>query len=299
MLTHLSLFSGIGGIDLGGEWAGFTTVGQVEMADYPTKILEKHWPNVPRWRDVRDVTAESFYERTGRRTIELISGGYPCQPFSTAGKRKGADDDRYLWPEMFRVIQELRPTWVLGENVAGHVSLGLDDTLFDLESAGYTCRTFVIPAAAVGARHRRERVFVVAYSKGKRCGEAWQHRERSEKWVTSSGEILADSNIERLQGRKLSTECGNERIVGKRSMVFHTAIAGLPDWAGGEVGQPRPITEFERSDGREIERDFCGVAHGISRRVDRLKSLGNAVVPQQVYPILAAIAEIERGACEV
>ena len=163
-LTHLSLFSGIGGLDIAAEAAGFETVGQCEWAEYPTKILEKHWPNVPRWRDIRTLTGESFYERTGLRTVDVISGGFPCQPFSVAGKQVGKDDDRYLWPEMLRVIQELRPTWVLGENVPGIVNLALDTVLADLENSGYTGQAFIIPACGVDAPHKRERCAILAYA---------------------------------------------------------------------------------------------------------------------------------------
>ena len=146
------------------EWAGFKTVGQCEWADFPTKILEKHWPDVPRWRDIRTLTGDDFYEKTGLRTVDVISGGFPCQPFSNAGKRKGKDDDRYLWPEMLRVIREIQPSFVIGENVPGIINLALDTVLSDLGRDGYSCQTFIVPACGVDAPHRRERVCIVAYA---------------------------------------------------------------------------------------------------------------------------------------
>lgn len=163
-LTHLSLFSGIGGLDLAAEWAGFKSIGQCEWAEYPTKVLEKHWPDVPRWRDIRSLTGASFYERTGRRTVDVISGGFPCQPFSVAGKREGKDDDRYLWPEMLRIIRELRPAWVVGENVSGLIRIALAEILSDLKETGYEARAYSSEARNVGGLFRGERIAIVASS---------------------------------------------------------------------------------------------------------------------------------------
>ena len=206
-LTHLSLFSGIGGLDLAAEWAGIQTIGQCEWADYPTKVLEKHWPNVPRWKDIRTLTKESFYERAGRRTVDIISGGFPCQPFSVAGKQRGKEDDRYLWPEMVRVIKELRPTWVVGENVAGIVRMALPEILSELEACGYRTRVFLIPACAVGARHIRYRVAIVGYTEHnglssatitggvEKTGRGQQEGEKTEKiGFGSSGQDVANTN---------------------------------------------------------------------------------------------------------
>lgn len=172
-LTHLSLFSGIGGLDLAAELAGFLTVGQCEWADYPRAVLEKHWPGVPRWRDIHDLTADDFFRRTGLNSVTCISGGFPCQPHSYAGKRKASCDERDLWPEMRRVIGEIKPKYVVGENVRGLLSsengrffLGI---LRDFAEMGYDVGWGVTSAAAVGAIHRRERVAIVAYSNSIRC----------------------------------------------------------------------------------------------------------------------------------
>ena len=373
-LTHLSLFSGIGGLDLAAEWAGIETVGQCEWAEYPTKVLEKHWPDVPRWKDIKTLTGESFYERTGRRTVDIISGGFPCQPFSVAGKQRGKEDDRYLWPEMVRIIKELRPTWIVGENVAGIVRMALPDILSELETCGYRTRTFLIPACAVGARHRRYRVAIVGYSEHNGLSSAavaggvettgGGEQERKETAGESPGtggsghsKVMADTNTEReLQSTKnkqdirngigvssedvqhadsagcekqhVATESDEERFASwgcYEGNVCDATSEGLSNRSGKSVGgQGTQEPESERSMRRTVESVLGGVANGIpagmdgdlnfiinhywdaepgipriatdiEHRVDRLKCLGNAVVPQQFYPVFRAIAEVEGG----
>ena len=279
MLTHFSLFSGIGGIDLASEWAGFTTVGQCELADYPTKVLEKHWPNVPRWRDIRDVTLGSVRDK-GISAVDLISGGLPCQPFSTAGKRKGKDDDRYLWPEMLRVISELKPNWVLSENVCGIVNMELEQVCSDLEAQDYEVQAFIIPACGVDAPHQRKRVFIVAHARSWRfCKSDIRGEQQGGTETISASQDVANSNNTGNRTQQYSND-------GNRAKVDQ-----------GRKEQPQRRTsgsgEVKFADQWELEPNMGRVANGVSNRVDRLKCLGNAVVPAQVYPILQAIAQIE------
>lgn len=257
VLTHLSLFSGIGGLDMAAEWAGFCTVGQCEWGDYQSKILKKHWPDVPRWGDIRTLTKESFFERTGQKTVDIISGGFPCQPFSTAGLRRGENDDRFLWPEMLRVIRDIRPTWIIGENVAGIGNMVLDDILTGLEEEGYATRAIMVPAASVGAPHRRDRFAILAHANGS--------------WTNVSFPKKGDASKARED-----ILCEQQRY--KRRNQQSEGVGCRPNWKQWEI-EPRV--------GR--------VADGVPFGLDRLKCLGNAVVPQVFYPIFASIAKIENS----
>ena len=304
-MTHLSLFSGIGGLDLAAEWAGFRTVGQCEFADYPTKVLEKNWPDVPRWRDIRTLTKESFYERTGLRTVDVISGGFPCQPFSVAGKQKGKGDDRYLWPEMLRVIRELRPHCVVGENVPGILKIAAGQVVKDLEQAGYHVVVLCFEAAAVGAWHRRARVFFVAYADGARSCEGTDEKHtvsgefETQFRPSASSKALADAEGERGQGCPAIRPAVQAEGTGEMQSdagsgngnACYAVCEGLSDGAEKEIRKSETRKQPQRPDWWATEPGVGRVAAGIPHRVDRLKCLGNAVVPQQAYPIFCALRE--------
>lgn len=185
MLTHLSLFSGIGGLDLAAEAAGFVTVGQCEWADFPTRVLEKHWPDVPRWRDIHGLSADDFIRRTGCKTVTVISGGFPCQPHSVAGKRKASCDERDLWPEMRRVISEIKPRWVVAENVPGLLSSEngrfFAGVLGDFAALGFDVGWGITSAVAVGAVHRRERIAIIAHAHSFRLQGGGAHHKPQRK----------------------------------------------------------------------------------------------------------------------
>lgn len=228
--THLDLFSGIGGFAIAAERCGWETVAFCEREKFCQRVLQKHWPSVPIIDDIHDLDGREY------RGVSLLTGGFPCQPWSQAGKRLGSDDDRALWSQMFRVIVEARPRFVLAENVVGIINLELDDVLSSLEGADYSVRAVVVPACAVDARHQRSRV-----------------------WILGADNMVPNpDNPRRTQQRR---------------------------------AKPAP-TQNETAERRgqwSIEPDVCRVVDGIPDRVDRLRGLGNAIVPQVAEKILMAL----------
>lgn len=269
-LSHGSLFSGIGGFDLAAQWMRWNNIFQVEKNDWCRKVLAKNFPKTERFSDIKNFTG---YEYTKR--IDVISGGFPCQPFSVAGQRKGKEDDRYLWEEMLRVIATIKPTYVVGENVTGIIGLALDTVLSDLEAQNYTTETFIIPACSKNAWHRRNRVWIIAYANNlsdirtTRKHEGKSFEKRLQKWnkmeqptITSDVWIFANTN---------DTVCEEQR----KSITDET-----------ELFAPKCSSWWETEPG--VGR----VVDGLPGRVDRLKGLGNAIVPQVAYEIFSAIGAV-------
>ena len=302
----LDLFSGIGGFSLGLEWAGMSTVAFCERDPYCTTILNKHWPDTPVHSDVRNLDGKEYAE-----SIDVVCGGFPCQPFSTAGLKRGSEDDRHLWPEMLRIIRESKPRWVIGENVSGFINMALDDVSLDLESEGYEVRPFVLPACAVDARHRRDRVFIIAHvaHADEHRLEEHGHGEPAEfSKASQRPKHVADAHGEgELQQEGLEREVGRWSGDGGKeseSMAYATDAGLQRRTLGGDVASEGQIAIEQSSRfgdlrrGREwpVEPPLPRMAHGVPNRVDRVKALGNAVVPQLIQTIgelvLAADKEI-------
>lgn len=343
-IKHASLFTGIGGFDLAAQWTGWENVFQVEKDEWCRKVLAKNFPKAKRYADIKEFDGKPY-----RGTVDIISGGFPCQPFSVAGKQKGKGDDRYLWEEMLRVVGEVKPPVVVGENVTGIIGMALDTVLSDLEAQGYTTETFVIPACGKNAWHRRERVWIVAYANGigwhneqeengqlisnrngnyttkKQSGREQQCR------VSESSEILSDTSSKRcnnggdiweeryfqkdkgLATKNKSERKGRKRGSGKISSVLSNTASsgtGLEEYrSGGQEWENTNASESEilrqengalssegdnsnSGNGRgwwEVEPELGRVANGIPDRLDRLRGLGNAIVPQVAYEIFSAV----------
>ena len=304
----LDLFSGIGGFSLGLERAGpFRTVAFCEREPFCRAVLKKHWPDTPIYDDVKTIDTD----RLGR--VDLICGGFPCQPWSAAGQQRGAEDDRDLWPVMASLIEDIQPQWVIGENVRGFVNelLGLQRSLSDLESIGYQAVTFVIPACAVDAPHRRDRVWIVAHA-----GDA-SRRRGTDRQQSRNGVIkLHGTHRETVAHADRAGQCTGQgrgqngwdearQDTGRRGADVADArstrsAAGVPGQDKGQEGIAEKFDDrshrrhgWSASDNWATEPDVGRVAHGVPNRVHRLKALGNAVVPQVVTQIGKAILAAE------
>ena len=294
MLSHVDLCSGIGGFALGFQWAGLSKpVLFCDIEPWSRKVLAKHWPDVPIAEDVKELASDpdGLIPRTDpKRTI--LTAGYPCQPFSHSGKRLGHKDDRHIWPYILQIVAQKRPAWCCFENVYGHVSMGLDQVLLDLETQGYATRPFILPACSVDAPHRRDRVFVIAKdvsdtdSSGQQQSNQEMAREPSEQSDSSGvqpGQTVADTSVRKLQRR------GQEQVYeqpdiqmqsGRGSQGEPPQRSTLSGLGGMADGIPRWLDE---------PRDTPRTVKGVKGRADRLKGLGNAIVPQIAQKIGEAI----------
>jgi DNA (cytosine-5)-methyltransferase 1 len=334
MLKVIDLFSGIGGFALGLESTGyFKTVQFVENEKWCQQILAKNFPGVPIHDDIKTYNTYQGVE------ADVVVGGFPCQPFSVAGKGKAVQDDRHLWPEMFRVIRQTKPTWIIGENVRNIVSISdgmvLEQVYLDLESQGYEVQSFIIPASAVNAPHQRYRTWIVAYSecnglsttkigssiketvyeKPTRQNGTFNFKGTSSISETTKNVVDTDS---RLRGGRRTIRPSGENgqrgvhttqeeqtthdlrsktirrntVRGKTKDVADTDNSRQQEqWWQSSTQQTHQT--FKCSGQWEFEPDVGRVAHGVPRRVDRLKGLGNAIVPQIAYQIGKAIRDAE------
>ena len=288
-MTHGSLFSGIGGFDLASEWMGWTNVFHCEMNPFCNRVLNHHFPDAICYEDIKQT---DFSVHKGK--IDILTGGFPCQPYSAAGKRLGKEDDRHLWPEMLRAIREIQPCWVVGENVLGLVNwnegLVFEEVQTDLEAQGYEVQPYVLPAAGVGAPHRRDRVWFVAHSDNNRHNtkrgedektrsvpnEDWQEMGPGQFDRASVSSTTSDTYGIGLQREGRSTKLDGRRLGIHDAQNYSTAWEDFPTQSpvcGGNDGLPRELDGITFSKWRN----------------ESIKAYGNAIVPQVVFQIFKAI----------
>lgn len=279
-MTHASLFSGIGGFDLAAEWAGWTNSFNCEIDPFCRRILKYHFPNAEQYADIRTT---DFTIWRGR--IDVLTGGFPCQPFSLAGKRKGTEDERYLWPEMLRVIRTVRPRWVVGENVFGIVNwsegMVFDEVCSDLETAGYAVQPYIIPACGVGAPHRRDRCWFVAY-----CADAGFEAMRERTDCADADRVVTDSYGKRRNEQLaagVASETEKRACQRDRKTFARTTFESFPSQS------PLCCRDDVFPDGLD------GITFPRWVR-ESIKAYGNAIVPQVALQIFETINEYENHA---
>jgi DNA (cytosine-5)-methyltransferase 1 len=327
-MKHGSLFSGIGGFDLAAEWAGWENMFHCEWNPFGQKVLKHYWPNAATYEDI---TKTDFTIWRGR--IDILTGGFPCQPYSAAGKRLGKEDERHLWPEMLRTIREIQPRWVVGENVLGLVNwnggLVFEEVQADLEAEGYEVQPFILPAASVGnCPHKRDRVWFVAYSnnKGRSSGsgqvqetnEEIPKRDNDAKPCDTGNGVATDTESRgqgglRNEGESTGTRQSNNPL-GSVCGIPHAPHTNHQGLQGGEVngsaGELREkshelTTRFVQPTWENFptQSPICSRNDGLPTQLDgitfskwrneSIKAAGNAIVPQVVYQIFKAINEYE------
>jgi len=285
-LKHGSLFSGIGGFDLAAEWIGWENVFHCEWEEFPQKVLKYYWPKAISYEDIKQT---DFTVHRGE--IDILTGGFPCQPYSSAGKRKGKEDDRHLWPEMLRAIREIKPTYVVGENVSGLLSwnggLVFEEVQADLEAEGYEVQPILLPAAGVGAPHKRERVWFVAHLASERLERPTRSRlQRNGKRPSDFGNESTITDTNSAGVPRFTTNLGTREAIGQGWQGFEEAcnFGCTADWqvfptqspiCGGDDGLPRQLDSITFSKWRN----------------ESIKAYGNAIVPQVAFQIFKAIHE--------
>ena len=313
---HIDLCSGIGGFSLGFQWAELSEpILFCELDEFCQKILKKHWPDVPICNDVKELADDTtkFIPRPrGRKRI--LTGGYPCQSFSQAGKRLGWEDPRAIWPFIFRIVQQERPDVCVFENVAGHISLGLDEVLHDLEGEGYNTRTFVCGAETTGAPHKRNRLWIIARNVADPQRMGWEQRSKEQgEFINKEAPDQSDNGSEGRSRPKSSSHVAdtkssfrNDNEINKKHGEIATQEIprnrnGVPDTQRSSNGQPEERKQATQQRlGRMVDGlspwmdepvDIPRVASGQKNRTHRLKALGNAIVPQIAQRIGIAIRE--------
>jgi DNA (cytosine-5)-methyltransferase 1 len=292
-MNHASLFSGIGGFDLAAEWMGWTNLFNCEWEEFPRQVLKHHFPNAIQHGDIKELDATAYAGR-----VDILTGGFPCQPYSLAGKRKGKEDERHLWPEMLRVIRECAPRYVVGENVRGLVGwnggLVFEEVCADLEACGYAVQPFLLPACGVGAPHRRDRVWFVAHANDERIKpKAKRGRQECKRSGSELRSIAAsiskirnasDTDDQRLQRGTVTggtNKSGKKRNEQPSRFLCRTweNFPTVPPICGGDDGLPKELD---------------GITFSKWRR-ESIKAYGNAIVPQVALQIFKAIQTYEHG----